>query len=121
MVMLGALAIASGKGFIGAIGSYAIGTLILFVGVITLATYRFDFGLKRGQKSVLTIEIGTRNLGADIAALMTINVDSRSVIMVALAIPVTLIFSYLAACWYAGHTPMEETAGRWLKGTISGF
>jgi BASS family bile acid:Na+ symporter len=108
IVMLLAMAIAYGKGFIGAIGSYAIGTLILFVGVVTLATDRLGFGLKQRQRSVLTIGMCTRNLGAAIAPLMTIQADSRSVVMVSLGIPVTLIFSFLAARWYASHPPQEK-------------
>jgi BASS family bile acid:Na+ symporter len=112
MVMLAAMAIVYGKDFIGAVGSYAIGTLVLFVGVVTLATDRLGFGLKQGQRSVLTIGMCTRNLGAAIAPLMTIKADSRSVVMVALGIPVTLIFSFLAARWYASHAPQDEPAGR---------
>jgi len=108
IVMLVAMAIAYGKGFIGAIGSYAIGTLVLFVGVVTLATHRLGFGLKQGQRSVLTIGMCTRNLGAAIAPLMTIKADSRSIVMVALGIPVTLFFSFLAARWYASHAPQEK-------------
>jgi len=80
--------------------------------VVTLATDRLGFGLRQEQKSVLTIGMCTRNLGAAIAPLMTIKADSRSVVMVALGIPVTLIFSFLAARWYASHAPSDETAGR---------
>jgi BASS family bile acid:Na+ symporter len=112
MVMLAAMAIVYGKDFIGAIGSYAIGTLVLFVGVVTLATDRLGFGLKQGQRSVLTIGMCTRNLGAAIAPLMTIKADSHSVVMVALGIPVTLIFAFLAARWYASHAPQDEPAER---------
>jgi BASS family bile acid:Na+ symporter len=101
IVMLVAMAIAYGKDFIGAIGSYAIGTLILFVGGVTLATDRLGVGLKQGQKSVLTIGMCTRNIGAALAPLMVIKAESRSIVMVALGIPVTLIFSFLAARWYA--------------------
>ncbi len=110
IVMLVAMAIAYGKDFIGAIGSYAIGTLILFVGGVTLATDRLGFGLKQGQKTVLTIGMCTRNVGAAIVPLLTSKADSRSVVMVALGIPVTLIFSFLAARWYASHTPQGEPA-----------
>jgi BASS family bile acid:Na+ symporter len=108
VVMLVAMAIAYGEGFISVIGSHAIGTLILFVGVVTLATDRLGFGLKQKQRIVLTLGMCTRNLGAAIAPLMTIKADSRSVVMVALGIPVTLIFSFLAARWYASHTPQDE-------------
>jgi BASS family bile acid:Na+ symporter len=115
MVMLAVMAIVYGKDFIGAIGSYAIGTLVLFVGVVTLATDRLGFGLSQGQRSVLTIGMCTRNLGAAIAPLMAVKADSRSVVMVALGIPVTLIFSFLAARWYASHAPSDEPAGRPLN------
>jgi BASS family bile acid:Na+ symporter len=108
IVMLVTMAIAYGKAFIGAIGSYAIGTLVLFVGVVTLTTDRLAFGLQQRQRSVLTIGMCTRNLGAAIAPLMTIQADSRSVVMVVLGIPVTLIFSFLAARWYASHPPQEK-------------
>ncbi len=112
MVMLAVMAVVYGKDFIGAIGSYAIGTLILFVGVVTLATDRLGFGLEQGQRSVLTIGMCTRNLGAAIAPLMAIKADSRSVVMVALGIPVTLAFSFLAARWYASHAPLDGPVGR---------
>jgi len=111
MVMLAAMAIVYGKEFIGAIGSYAIGTLVLFVGVVTLATDRLGFGLKQGQRSVLTIGMSTRNLGAAIAPLMAIKADSRSVVIVAIRIPVTLIFSFLTARWYASQAPQGQSAG----------
>jgi hypothetical protein len=39
---------------------------------------------------------------------MAIKADSRSVVMVALGVPVTLIFAFLAARWYASHPPQEE-------------
>ena len=54
----------------------------------------------------------TRNLGAAIGPPMTIKADSRSVVMVVLGIPVTLIFSLLAAHWYASHAPLDGPAGR---------
>lgn len=111
IVMLLAMAIVYGEGFIGAIGSYAIGTLVLFVGVVTLATDRLGFGLKQEQKSVLTIGMCSRNLGAAIAPLIAIKADSRSIVMVVFGIPVTLIFSFLAARWYANHAPPNKPAG----------
>ena len=112
IVMLAVMAIVYGKDFVGAIGSYAIGTLILFVGVVTLATHRLGFGLNHGQRSVLTIGMCTRNLGAAIAPLMTTKADPRSVVMVALGIPVTLVLSFVVARWYASHAPLDEPAGR---------
>ena len=72
---------------------------------------RFRFGLKQRQRSVLTIGMCTRNLEAAIAPLMTIQADSPLVVMVALGIPVTLIFAFLAAHWYARHSPQDKPAG----------
>jgi len=54
--------------------------------VVAPAAGRLGFGLKQGQKSVLTIGMCTRNLGAAIAPLMTIKADSCSVVMGALGI-----------------------------------
>ena len=107
LVMIVAIELAYGEGFISAIGSYAIGTQILFVGVVTLATYKLGFGLKEEQRSVLSIGMCTRNLGVAIAPLMAVQADSRSIVMIALGIPVTLIFSFLAARWYATHAPQD--------------
>jgi BASS family bile acid:Na+ symporter len=110
LVMIVAIEAAYGEGFISAIGSYAIGTQILFVGVVTLATYGLGFGLKQSQKSVLSIGMCTRNLGAAMAPLMAVRADSRSIVMVAIGIPVTLIFSFLAARWYASRALQDESA-----------
>ncbi len=112
LVMIVAIEVAYGEGFISVMGSYAIGAQILFVGVVTLATYGLGFGLKEEQKSVLSIGMCTRNLGAAIAPLMAIQADSRSIVMIAIGIPVTLILSFLAACWYASRAPQDRPGGR---------
>jgi bile acid:Na+ symporter, BASS family len=103
LVMLAVVAITYGKAVIEAIGSFAIGTLVVFVGAVTLATDRLGFSLPHTERSVLTIGMSTRNLGAAIIPLMSLEVDPRSIVMVVLGIPVTLISSFLAARWYARH------------------
>lgn len=91
-----------GKDFINAAGSYAFGTQILFFSLATVATYALSFGLPQAQKSVLTLGMSTRNLGAAIAPLFAIpDVDQRAIIMVAIGIPMQIIASVLAAHWFA--------------------
>jgi len=102
IVMLALCAIVYGKGFIGAVGSYAIGTQILFLSVVTAASYGLAFGLSQGQKSVLSLGICTRNLGAAFAPLFTApDVDQRAIVMVAIGVPIQVILAVLAARWFA--------------------
>src|SRR5512135_228604 len=102
ILMLLLCAVVYGKGFIGAIGTYAIGTQILFFSVATAASYCFSPGLKQGQKSVLSLGMSTRNLGAAFAPLFAAaSVDQRAIVMVALGVPMQTIFSLLAARWFA--------------------
>lgn len=98
-----------GKDFIDAAGSYAFGTQILFFWVATVATYRLSFGLPQAQKSVLTLGMSTRNLGAAIAPLFAIHdIDQRAIVMVAIGIPMQTIASLLAARWFARRAEIGE-------------
>lgn len=88
------------KGFIGAVGTYAIGTQILFFSLAPVGSYALSFGLTHGQKSVLALGMATRNIGAALAPLFAIaGVDQRAIIMVALGVPMQTIASVLAARW----------------------
>jgi bile acid:Na+ symporter, BASS family len=88
---------AHGRGVMDAIGSYAIATQVLFVVLVTIAADRLGAGLPDAQRSVLTIGLCTRNLGAALAPLAAIDRDPRAVVMIAIAIPVTLAASAFAA------------------------
>ena len=91
-----------GKGFIGTIGSYAIGTQIVFFSVATFASYVLSSGLPQSQRSVLTLGMSTRNLGAALAPLFALpDVDQRAIVMVVLGVPMQVIFSLLAASYFA--------------------
>jgi BASS family bile acid:Na+ symporter len=50
-------------------GSFAIGTQILYLTMVTAASYGLVFGLKQGQKSVLSLGMCTGNIGAELATL----------------------------------------------------
>src|SRR5512137_1151250 len=59
LLMLVLCVVVYGKDFIGATGSYAIGTQILFFSVATAASYCISPGLQQGQKSVLSLGMST--------------------------------------------------------------
>ena len=109
LVMLVLCVVVYGKGFIGAVGTYAIGAQILFFSVATAASYGLSFGLPQAQKSVLALGMSTRNLGAAFAPLFAIaDVDQRAIVMVALGVPMQTIFSLLAARWLARRAPVGD-------------
>jgi BASS family bile acid:Na+ symporter len=109
ILMLVFCVVVYGKGFVGAIGSYAIGAQILFFSVATAASYGLSFGLPQAQKSVLALGMSTRNLGAAFAPLFAISaVDQRAIVMVALGVPMQTIFSLLAARWFARRASIGE-------------
>jgi len=67
--MLALCVVVYGEGFIGSAGSYATLTQMIFFGAVTAASYGLAFGLPPSQKSVLSLGICTRNLGAALAPL----------------------------------------------------
>ena len=95
-----------GRGFVSAMGSYAFGTQILFFSVTIAATYGLSFGLPETQRSVLAVGMSTRNLGAALTPLLSVqDVDQRAIVMVAIGVPMQIIASMLAAHWLAGRAP----------------
>jgi BASS family bile acid:Na+ symporter len=90
-----------------AIGSYAIAAQVVFVAGITVAAHLSGAGLADRQRSVLTIGVCTRNLGAALAPLSAVDADPGSLVMIAIAAPVTLVMSSLAARWL---TPRRRSA-----------
>ena len=102
IIMLGLCLVMYGKGFVGAIGTYAIGTQILFFSLVTAGSYGLSFGLPQAQKSVLSLGMATRNIGAALAPLFAVaDADQRAIVMVALGVPMQTIFSLLAARWFS--------------------
>jgi BASS family bile acid:Na+ symporter len=94
-----------GKGFFGAVGTYAIGTQALFYAVVTFASYAFGFGMPPEQKSVISLGICTRNCGSALAPLfVAANVDQSAIVMVSLGIPMMVIFAAVAARVFAARS-----------------
>jgi bile acid:Na+ symporter, BASS family len=102
ILMLVLCVVVYGKDFLGAVGSYAFGTQILFFSIATAAAYGLSFGLPQTQKSVLALGMSTRNIGAALAPLFAATgVDQRAIAMVAIGVPMQTIASLLAARWLA--------------------
>ena len=72
-----------GRGMLNTAGEFALLSMTLFMVGMGLITYRFGFGLKQNQRSVMALGMGTRNVAAVLAAAMAIpNADPRIVTMV---------------------------------------
>jgi BASS family bile acid:Na+ symporter len=97
IVLLVLTVILYGRGVADAVGSFAIGTQMMFEAILAVAAYLLSAGLPNSQRSVLTIGLTTRNLGAALAPLAALDADPRVVVMVILAAPVTFAVAALAA------------------------
>jgi BASS family bile acid:Na+ symporter len=102
--MLAAIVIVYFDGFVDAIGSYAIGTQLLFAIGVTVGAYALSAGLKPQQRSVISLGVCTRNLGAAFAPLLAASADPRTTVMVALGVPITLFVTFAAAYWFQGQS-----------------
>jgi hypothetical protein len=68
---------------LNAAGQLALLSMTLFMVGMGLITYRFGFGMKQNQRSVMALGMGTRNVAAVLAAALAIpNADPRIVVMV---------------------------------------
>ena len=120
IIMLASCIFIYGKDFISAVGTYAIGAQIIFFAITTAASYTFSFGLPSTQKSVLSLGMTTRNLGAAFAPLFAIpEMDRRAIVMVALGVPMQTIFALLAARWFGKQKMKEEPKFSLKKKAIS--
>jgi BASS family bile acid:Na+ symporter len=105
-----------GKGFVGSVGTYAIGTQVIFFTVITAASYALGFGMPPSQKSVLSLGICTRNCGSALAPLFVVqDVDQDAIVMVTLGIPMMVGFAVIAAKVFARRAG-QPASGRDVTG-----
>jgi BASS family bile acid:Na+ symporter len=71
-----------GRGMLNTAGEFALLSMTLFMVGMCLITYRFGFGLKQNQRSVMALGMGTRNVAAVLAAALAIpNADPLIVTM----------------------------------------
>ena len=90
-----------GRGVVNAVGSYAIATQTLFLGSSAALAHLFAKGLPDSQRSVVTIGIWSRNLGAALAPLATLQSESKTMVMIAISALVTVALSPLLSRWLA--------------------
>jgi BASS family bile acid:Na+ symporter len=98
VLMLLGMSVVYGADMIGAIGSYAIGAQVLYFAALLAGSYWLAPGLAHGQRSVLSLSIGTRNIGAALAPLVAIDgIDPRAIVMCVIATVITVGLAGLAA------------------------
>jgi bile acid:Na+ symporter, BASS family len=100
IVFLGVVLVLNFHGFIGAIGSRAFLAQLLFVPGLTVGGYWIGAGLPREQRSVMSLGICTRNIGAA-AAIVGAGGDQRIMVMLVIATIATVAVSFGAAAWFA--------------------
>lgn len=87
---------------IDALGSFAIGALVLFLVLLTIISYKIGFGLNQGQRSAMSLGMCTRNISAAFVAYFGItNPDPGILVIIILLIPITIIVGFTAAGIYA--------------------
>jgi len=79
-------------------GSFALLSMAIFMVVIALITYRFGFGLKQGQRSVMSLGMLTRNGSVVlIAAIAMPNVDPGIITYVVMFVIASFVVAAIAA------------------------
>lgn len=113
ILMLALCVVIYGKEFLKLGGTDAIGAQILFFSAATLGPYLLGFGLAQRQKSVLSLGMATRNLGAAFAPLFAArDVDQRAIVMVALGVLMQATFAFLAATYFGRRLEWGATRSR---------
>jgi bile acid:Na+ symporter, BASS family len=98
VLMLGIVVVLYWRDFLGAVGSYAIATQILFYCLLAAAAYGFGFGLSHEKKSTLALGLCTRNVGAAMAPLLSVpDTDERATVMCIMAVFITLAVGFGAS------------------------
>ncbi len=95
------------------VGSFALLSVILFMVVIGLISYLVGFGLKQGQRSVMSLAMLTRNSGpALIAALAIPNADPHIITLIVLLNLAGIVLAPIAAGIFG------KQAGKAVEGEI---
>ena len=108
VLLLVAVGVRYFEGFVGAVGSYAIAAQLIYAVGLVLGAHALGTGMPACQRSVLSLGACSRNLGAALALLLVTPADPRAMVMVALAVPITLGVTYLAAGWLSNRAKQEH-------------
>ena len=113
------LTILNGKGMIGAVGSFAIGATILFVFLTLLVGYLLG-GSKPEQRSVLSLGMCSRNIGAAAVPLAGATVDPNVMVMLVIGMFVTLGVSFPVAKWLGSRAPQGSASPSFEAADLKG-
>jgi len=92
-------------------GSFALLSMTLFMVGMGLITYRFGFGLKQNQRSVMALGMLSRNFAAVLAAVLTVpNLDPLVITMIVMWVLWSIVLSAIAARIF-GKQAGEAVAG----------
>lgn len=87
-----------GEQMIDTAGSFALLSLTIFMVVMALITYRFGFGLKQAERSVMSLGMGTRNIAAVFAGVLAIpNGDPRLMAMTIMYTLWSIILAFIVS------------------------
>jgi len=101
-----------GRGMLNTAGSFALLSMTLFMVGMGLITYRFGFGMKQSQRSVMALGMGTRNVAAVLAAALAIpNADPRIVVMTVMWTLWSVVLAAMGANIFARLAGSTGTAG----------
>ena len=101
-----------GRGMLDTAGSFPSLSMTLFMVGMGLITYRFGFGMKQNQRSVMSLGMGTRNIAAVLAAALAIpNADPRIVVMVVMWTLWSVVLAAIAANIFARQA-VDRPCGR---------
>jgi BASS family bile acid:Na+ symporter len=95
--LVGLIVLVHGDGVVDAVGSHAILAQVIFVAATAIAGDLLGAPLPERQRSVLTLGLCTRNLGAALAPLPALASGPRAVVMIAIAVPITAAAAAIAA------------------------
>ena len=97
-----------GEGMVNTAGELALLSMTIFMVGMAVITYRFGFGLKQNQRSVMALGMGTRNVAAILAAALAIpNADPRIVVMVIMWTLWSVVLAAIAARVFLKHSLRE--------------
>jgi BASS family bile acid:Na+ symporter len=102
-----------GQGMLNTAGELALLSMTLFMVGMGLITYRFGFGMKQNQRSVMALGMGTRNVAAVLAAALAIpNADPRIVVMTVMWTLWSVILAAIGAKIFAKQAGKTIAGGR---------
>lgn len=102
-----------GRAMLDTAGSLALLSMTLYMVGMALITYRFGFGLRQNQRSVMALGMGTRNIAAVLAAALAIpNADPRIVVMVIMWTLWSVVLAAIGARVFARQAGNIEAGGQ---------